>query len=103
VVTGPAGPSSVTSEVYCARRAGMPVEATGSSSPNGADFVPSTAVATCPADLTPLSGGFAQPQSGATSFFFITGSRRVGDSWHVSGLHAGNDPAVPLVAAAYCA
>jgi hypothetical protein len=102
VVTGPAGPSSLTSEAYCSKAMGTPVEATGSSSPNGLDSTVSTATATCPSGLTPAAGGFAQPDSAVVSFFFVHSSRRVGDSWQVQGLHSGGDPAVPLNAAAYC-
>jgi hypothetical protein len=103
VVTGPAGPSTITSEAYCTARQDVPVEADGVSDPNGVDGLSSTAVAACPAGLTPAAGGFAQPASDLASFFFVTGSRRVGDSWQVTGLHSGFDPAVPLQAAGYCA
>jgi hypothetical protein len=103
VVTGPAGPSTVTSEAYCARRGGLPVESDGSSAPNGLDSVSSTATAGCPAGLSPAAGGFAQPDSAAVSFFFVYSSRRVGDTWQVSGLHTGSEPAVALDAAGYCA
>jgi hypothetical protein len=103
VVTGPAGPSSVTSEAYCARRGTVPVEADGSSAPNGLDSVSSTATAACPAGLSPAAGGFSQPDSAIVSFFFVYSSRRVGDTWQVSGLHTGSEPAVPLNSAAYCA
>jgi hypothetical protein len=37
------------------------------------------------------------------SFFFVDGSRRVDDTWQVSALHIGSDPAISLHAAAYCA
>lgn len=103
VVTGPAGPSSVTSEVYCSKGAGLPAESDGASSPNGLDSVDSTATATCPAGLTPAAGGFAQPDSAVVSFFFVHTSRRVGDGWQVIGLHTGSEPAVALNSAAYCA
>jgi hypothetical protein len=103
VVTGPAGPSDVTSEAYCARRGTAPIEANGSSAPNGLDSVSSTATAACPAGLSPAVGGFAQPDSAIVSFFFVYSSRRVGDSWQVSGLHTGSEPAVALDAAGYCA
>ena len=103
VVTGPAGPSTVTSEAYCARRGTVPVEANGSSAPNGLDSVSSTATATCPAGLSPAAGGFAQPDSAVVSFFFVYSSKRVGDTWQVSGLHTGSEPAVALDAAGYCA
>jgi hypothetical protein len=103
VVTGPAGPSTITSEVYCARRGGVPVEATGSSAPNGLDSTTSTATATCPDGLSPAAGGFAQPDSVVFSFFFVDGSQRVDDTWQVSALHIGSDPAISLHAAAYCA
>jgi hypothetical protein len=103
VVTGPAGPSTVTSEAYCARRGSVPVEADGSSAPNGLDSVSSTATAACPAGLSPAAGGFAQPDSVVVSFFFVYSSRRVGDTWQVSGLHTGSEPAVALDAAGYCA
>ncbi len=103
VVTGPAGPSSVTSEAYCARRGAVPVEADGSSAPNGLDSVSSTATAACPGGLSPAAGGFSQPDSAVISFFFVYSSRRVGDTWQVSGLHTGSEPAVALNAAGYCA
>ena len=103
VVTGPAGPSTITSEVYCARRGGVPVEVTGSSAPNGFDSTTSTATATCPDGLSPAAGGFAQPDSVVFSFFFIDGSRRVDNGWQVSALHIGTDPAIALQAAGYCA
>jgi hypothetical protein len=102
VVTGPAGPSTLTSEVYCANRPHSPVEASGVSPSNGVDGATVTAVATCPPGLSPAAGGFAQPDSGATSFFFVYSSRRVGDTWQVSGLHAGSDPPIALRGAAYC-
>jgi hypothetical protein len=102
VITGPAGPSTVTSEAYCAKRPSSLVEASGASAPNGVDSTSSTAVASCPAGLSPAVGGFAQPDGGATSFFFVYASRRVGDSWQVSGLHSGSDPPISLRAAAYC-
>jgi hypothetical protein len=103
VVTGPAGPSTVTSEAYCARRDTALVEADGSSAPNGLDSTTSTATATCPAGLSPAVGGFAQPDSSAVSFFFVDSSRRVGDTWQVSGFHSGGGPDVALDAAGYCA
>jgi hypothetical protein len=102
VFTGPAGPSTMTSEVYCARSVEAPVEADGASAPNGLDSTSSTATVTCPAGLSPAAGGFAQPQSGVVSFFFVYSSKRVGDSWQVSGLHSGGEPAVALSSAAYC-
>jgi len=102
VVTGPAGPSTITSEAYCARRADVPVEATGSSAPNGLDSTTSTATATCPDGMSPAAGGFAQPDSVVFSFFFIEGSRRMDDGWQVSALHIGTEPAIALHAAAYC-
>ncbi len=103
VVTGPAGPSGVTSEAYCARRGAVPLEADGRSAPNGLDSVTSTATAACPAGTSPAAGGFAQPDSAVVSFFFVYSSRRVGDSWQVLGLHTGSEPAVALDAAGYCA
>jgi hypothetical protein len=103
VVTGPAGPSNVTSEAYCARRGTVPVEANGSSAPNALDSVTSTATAACPTGTSPAAGGFAQPDSAIVSFFFVYSSKRVGDTWQVSGLHTGNEPAVALDAAGYCA
>lgn len=102
VVTGPAGPSAITSEAYCARHATAPVEADGSSAPNAQDSASSTATAACPTGLSPAAGGFAQPDSAAVSFFFVYESRRIGDSWQVSGLHSGGDPGVALDSAAYC-
>jgi hypothetical protein len=102
VVTGPAGPSSLTSEAYCSQQE-APVEATAASAPNAFDSTTSTANASCPAGLSPGSGGFAQPDSNVISFFFVYESRRVGDSWRVSGLHSGSTPAAVLNAAAYCA
>ena len=102
VVTGPAGPSSLTSEAYCSNR-DAPAEATGSSAPNGLDSTSSTATAACPVGLSPASGGFAQPASNVISFFFVYESRRLGDAWQVSGLHSGGEPAVALQAAGYCA
>jgi hypothetical protein len=102
VVTGPAGPSNVTSEAYCARHSGAPVEADGVSSPNGLDSTTSTATASCPAGLSPAAGGFAQPDSSVVSFFFVDSSRRAGDTWQGSGFHSGGAPAVALDAAGYC-
>src|SRR2546423_926557 len=103
VVTGPAGPSSLTSEVYCARRGAAPTEATGSSAPNGQDSTSSTGVAACPTGLSPAAGGFAQPDSSPISFYFVYESRRVGDTWQVSGLHSGGPQAVAVDVAGYCA
>jgi hypothetical protein len=102
VVTGPAGPSTITSEAYCSRRDTPPEEVLSASDPVGLDSVASSATASCPAGLTPAAGGFAQPDSVPVSFFFVTSSRRVGDGWQVSGLHSGGGPAVALQAAAYC-
>jgi hypothetical protein len=103
VVTGPAGPSSITSEAYCVHRGSAPLEATGSGEPVELDSVTSTATADCPPGLSPAAGGFAQPDGVAVSFFFVYSSHRVGDSWQVAGLHSGGAPAVALQAAAYCA
>lgn len=103
VFTGPAGPSSITSEAYCAPGGNVPVEADASGQPSGLDGDTGTATANCPAGTTALDGGFAQPDSTVMSFFFVDSSRRVGDGWQVTGLHAGNDPAVALDVAAYCA
>ncbi len=103
VITGPAAPSTVTSEAYCSRRAGAPAESVATSAPNGGDFTPSSATAGCPAGLTPAAGGFSQPDSGPISFFIVYESRRVGDGWRISGLHSGNEPASTLRAVAYCA
>jgi len=102
VFTGPAAPSSLTSEAYCARSVDAPAEADGASAPNTLDSTSSTATATCPAGLSPATGGFAQPQSVIVSFFFVYSSKRIGDSWQVSGLHSGGEPGVPLDSAAYC-
>ena len=102
VVTGPAGPSSVTSEAYCTKAIAPPAEVTASSRPSGLDFERVTAAATCPAGLAPLAGGFAQPDSGPISFFFVDSSKLVGESWQVSGLHSGGEPAVALTSSAYC-
>ena len=102
VVTGPAGPSSVTSEAYCSRRDTPAEQVLAAADPVGLDSVISTVTASCPAGLTPAAGGFAQPDSVPVSFFFVTSSRRVGDAWQVSGLHSGGGPAVALQAAAYC-
>jgi hypothetical protein len=103
VVTGPAGPSAITSEAYCARNATALLESDGSSTPNAQDSVSSTATAACPNGTSPAAGGFAQPDSAVVSFFFVYESRRVGDGWQVSGLHSGADPGVALDSAAYCA
>jgi hypothetical protein len=102
VFTGPAGPSSLTGEAYCARSVDAPAEADGTSAPNSLDSTISTATATCPAGLGPAAGGFSQPESGVVSFFFVDSSRRVGDRWQVSGFHSGGAPAVALNSAAYC-
>ena len=102
VVTGPAGPSSFTSEAYCSDRVAAPAEAAGASAPNETDGTRSTVSAQCPAGLSAATGGFSQPNSDPTSFFFVDSSRRVGDSWQVSGLHVGSEPPATLQAAAYC-
>ena len=80
-----------------------PLQADETGEAVGLDSVPSTVTANCPAGLTPAAGGFAQPDSGAASFFFVYESRRIGDAWQVSGLHSGSAPPVALRAAAYCA
>jgi hypothetical protein len=103
VVTGPAGPSTFTTEVYCSKRIPAPVQASASSSPNANDFTISTASASCEEGLAPAVGGFSQPQSGLGSFFVVFESRRVGAAWQVSGLHTGNNPPVTLNSFAYCA
>jgi len=102
VVTGPAGPSSFTSEAYCTDRVTAPAEAYGASPPNESDLTRSTASASCPAGLSPAAGGFTQPDSDPSSFFFVDSSKRVGDSWQISGLHVGSEPPATLDAAAYC-
>ena len=102
VVTGPAGPSTFTSEAYCSRRDMPSEEVRAVGEPVDLDSVASTVTASCPAGLTPATGGFAQPDSVAVSFFFVSSSRRLGDAWHVSGLHSGGGPAVALQSAAYC-
>ncbi|MFL5906575.1 MAG: hypothetical protein ACJ75Z_03125 [Solirubrobacterales bacterium] len=102
VVTGPAGPSSFTSEAYCGPRPKAPVEASGLSDPNAVDSSRSTAGADCPNDLSPAAGGFAQPDSSVISFFFVDQSMRVGDGWQVSAVHSGGEPAISLRAAVYC-
>jgi len=102
VVTGPAGPSTVTSEVYCAKAVAPPTEVQSTSAPVGVDLQTGIATASCPAGTMPAAGGFAQPQSSVDSFFFVYSSMRVGDSWQVSGLHSGGAPAVALTGAAYC-
>jgi hypothetical protein len=103
VVTGPAKPGSLTSEVYCSDKVVAPVEADGVSAPNESDSTRTTVAARCPAGLSPAIGGFSQPDSDPSSLFFVDSSKRVGDSWQVSGLHVGSDPAVTLDAFAYCA
>jgi hypothetical protein len=103
VVTGPAGPSNFTSEVYCSRKIPAPVQASASSAPNATDFTISTASASCEDGLAPAAGGFSQPDSGLASFLIVFESRRVGANWQVSGLHTGNSPAVTLNSFAYCA
>jgi hypothetical protein len=102
VVTGPAGVSTVTGEVYCARHGASPTEASGGSAPNSSDFTRSVASAACATPGSPLAGGFAQPDSNVNSFFFVDESRRVDNGWQVSGLHSGAAPAVRLNAFAYC-
>jgi hypothetical protein len=103
VVTGPAGPSYITSQAYCSAARDVPVEADGTTQSGEVDGVSSTATANCPPGLVPADGGFTQPASGLMSFFFVTSSRRVGGSWQVTGRHSGSVPQVPLQAAAYCA
>jgi hypothetical protein len=103
VVTGPAGPSAVTSEAYCSKAAAPPLETTGVSAPSALDSEARTAIASCPPGLSPAAGGFAQPESGPISFYFIYSSMRIGETWQVSGLHSGTEPAVAFGAAAYCA
>jgi len=53
--------------------------------------------------LTRICGIVAQPDSAVVSFFLVDSSRRVGDTWEVSGFHSGGAPAVALNSAAYCA
>src|SRR5262249_46523220 len=48
VFTGPAGPSSITSEAYCAPGGNLPVEADASGQPSGLDGDTGTATANCP-------------------------------------------------------
>jgi hypothetical protein len=103
VVTGTGDPSALTSEVYCASGREPPVEFKAQSAPIGVSLQTGTATAQCPRGLIPAAGGFAQPESTVESFFFVYSSRQVGDSWEVSGLHAGDAAAVALTAAAYCA
>src|SRR5262249_16861834 len=103
VMTGPAGPSTLRSEAYCAKALDPPAEVRAESAPVGADWQTGNATAACPAGSSPPAGGFAQPESGAVSFFFVYSSMRIGNSWVVSGLHSGNQPAVGLTGAAYCA
>jgi hypothetical protein len=103
VVTGPAGPSNITSEAYCSKAAATPTEALDTSARSGLDSESVSATASCPEGLTPAAGGFAQPDSSPLSFFFLYASKQVGDSWQVSGLHSGSEPAVALTGAAYCA
>jgi hypothetical protein len=102
VITGPAGPSTVTGEAYCGTHGEVALEATGSSALNNRDSTTSTATADCPAGLSPTAGGFSQPDSGAASFFLVYASRRVGDSWQIRGLHSGTEPGVGLNGFAYC-
>jgi hypothetical protein len=102
VATGPAGPSTMTSEVYCSHRAPAPREVAATSGPNGMDFTDSTATATCSGTSTPVAGGFTQPISNFASFFFIDESRRVNDGWQVTGLHSGMNPPVALSSYGYC-
>jgi hypothetical protein len=102
VVTGPAGPSSFTSEAYCAKHGNPPTGVTATSAGNNRDMTTSSSTAYCPAGQSPAAGGFAQPDSDITSFLFLTESRRVGSGWRATALHSGNDPAVSLVAAGYC-
>ncbi len=102
VVTGPAGASTVTGEVYCARQGPSPAEANGASAPNSSDFTRSAASAACAGPGFPLAGGFSQTDSDVNSFIFVDESRRVDNGWQVSGLHSGTDPAVTLNAFAYC-
>jgi hypothetical protein len=102
VATGPAGPSTVTSEVYCSKAVAPPTEVQAQSPPVAANGELGVATAACPAGTSAAAGGFAQPQSNVDSFFFLYSSMRVGDGWQVSGLHSGGDPAVALTGASYC-
>src|SRR5829696_276475 len=63
VVTGPAGPSAVTSEAYCSKSLSAPTEVLARSAAIGLDLQTGTASAACPAGTTPAAGGFAQPES----------------------------------------
>jgi hypothetical protein len=101
-VTGPGGITTVSSVAYCLHRDFAPTQLAATSSPNANDFASSSVAADCPAGTSPTAGGFGQPNSGFASFFLVYESRRVGDSWRVSGVHSGNDPGVPLVSTAYC-
>ena len=103
VATGPAGPSTVTSEVYCSKAVPPPTEVQAQSPPVAVNAQPGVATATCPSGTSAAAGGFAQPQSNVDSFFFLYSSMRVGDGWQVSGLHSGGNPAVALTGAGYCA
>lgn len=102
VATGPAGPSTVTTEVYCAPLAATPVDQVATSDPNSSSLGLSSATAGCPSGSTATAGGFAQPLSQLSSFFFVSESQRVGDGWRASGLHSGLEPGVTLSSVAYC-
>ena len=101
VATGAAGPSRVTTEVYCVRGLDPGPERTATSPLNAESFELSTALASC-APAAERTGGFAQPLSGLGSFLFITESRRGDGGWRVTGLHSGTSPSVAVSALAYC-
>jgi hypothetical protein len=102
VATGAAGPSTVTTHVYCAERRKELLERSATGEPTNVDFGPSSSTATCETPRVPFAGGFAQPGSNVESFFVVTESRRVNEGWLVSALHSGRDPAVSLSSFAYC-
>ena len=102
VATGAAGPSTLTSHAYCAKRGQSLAERSSASAPNGEEFGLSSALASCDQPPVPFAGGFSQPGGNVNSFFVISESIGVGVGWQASGIHSGTVPAVTLSAHVYC-
>lgn len=107
VISSTAGPSSLTSYVYCAKQKKGLKEAVIPGSPVSTDYAQSTATAACPGSRSVTAGGFSQ--SGVSlappiGFMIPFRSQRLAQgAWVVASVYGGSGAVVSLNSHAYCA
>jgi hypothetical protein len=94
-----ASPNPFSAYVYCAKVKRAPPDTAVLGSVNTALRTPSTVSAPCSRNAGQIQGGFAQATTSLESAYFIVSeSERRGQTWVVSGQHAGSSAPDTLIA-----